>query len=539
MSEHDDTNTSPHVDLGGSGSLNDAASDAIAAHQRDGTLLRNALTPADELATVFRPLPSATPATIVTTPSSPTRDQTHPQVAFAPIVDVLARLDRGETTSMELTELMLQRINAYDDRVNGYIAVIADRALASAAEADRERSNGLRRPLLGVPIALKDLFDIAEIPTTAGSRILADNVPPADATVVRLLREAGAVLLGKTHMAEFAYGFAHPDYGPSRTPWALSHSASGSSGGSGASVAAGLAYGALGSDTGGSIRSPAAACGITGLKPTFGLVSKHGVVPLSWTLDHVGPMTRSAEDARLMLDVIAGIDPLDPTTVDSSNRPRWGQLQSLSGIRIGLLTDLIDAAEPDVRVAVSDAVNALRAAGAETVEVVLPMPDAINAIAFGTMEPEAASFHARWLNDQPESYAPRTRQGLLAAMAIPGSQYVDAQRLRARFNQQMNHLFVDQRLDLLLAPTDSVPPWPVESPTENESHDDWDLRYTVVANLTGMPALSLPCGFTSDGLPLSLQILAPSFHDDLTLRVGELYQSVTDWHRRVPPGFEG
>lgn len=539
MSDHDDANPSRRVDLGGSGSLNDAVSEAIAAHQRDGTLLRDTLSPADELATVFRPRVSATPATIVATPSSPTPARTHPLVAFAPITEVLERLERGETTSTELTELMLQRIDTYDDRVNAYITVLADRALASAAEADRERRNGLRRPLLGVPIALKDLFDTAGIRTTAGSRILADNIPSGNATVVRLLRDAGAVLLGKTHLAEFAYGFPHPDYGPSRTPWALSHSASGSSGGSGAAVAAGLAYGALGSDTGGSIRSPAAACGITGLKPTFGLVSKHGVVPLSWTLDHVGPMTRSAEDARLMLEVIAGVDRLDPTTVDASDRPRWEQRRSLSGLRVGLLTDLIDAAHPDVRVAVSDAVNALRTLGAETVEVALPLPDAINAIAFGTMEPEAASFHARWLNDQPESYAPRTRRGLLAAMAIPGSQYVDAQRLRARFNQQMNHLFVNQRLELLLAPTDAVPPWPVESPTENESHDDWDLRYTVFANLTGMPALSLPCGFTSNGLPLSLQILASPFHDDLTLRVGELYQSVTDWHRRVPPGFAG
>jgi len=245
-------------------------------------------------------------------------------LAFASITGLLAAFERRDVTSREVTVLMLERIHHYDVRLNGYVTVMADQALADAERADARRAAGENALLLGVPIALKDLCDTAGVRTTAGSRILAAHVPARDATVVAKLRAAGAVILGKTHMSEFAYGFSHPDYGPSLTPWDTERSANGSSGGSGAVIAAALAYGAVGSDTGGSIRAPAAACGITGHKPTYGLVSRSGVVPLSYSLDHVGPMTRTARDAMLMLAAMAGADSRDPasTTLASWEAPR-------------------------------------------------------------------------------------------------------------------------------------------------------------------------------------------------------------------------
>lgn len=511
---------------------------AVVSHQRAAILLRDAVAPTDEPATVFTPRleePRFNPAD---RDASAPRSTGNESLAFATIAELRHSLDRRQVSSREVTELMLRRIEQHNASVNAYITVTAESALQSADLADSARAAGANGPLLGIPIALKDLFDTAGVRTTAGSRIMADRVPPEDATVVRKLREAGAVILGKTHMAEFAYGFPHPDHGPSRTPWNPSFSASGSSGGSGAAVGAGLAFGALGSDTGGSIRSPAAVCGITGLKPTYGLVSRYGVVPLSWSMDHAGPMTRGAEDAGVLLDIVSGYDPRDPASAPRRDRPRWPRLTDLEGVRVGVLVDLIDASEAVVQHAVNAAIDVFENSGAKIVEVQLPMSESINAIAFGTMEPEAATYHATWLREQPESYGPRTRNGLLAAMTLPATQYLDAQRLRSRFNTEVAALYAGQQLDLLAGPTEPAPPWMVESPTENETHEDWDLRHTAIANITGMPALALPCGFTDDGLPLSIQLFAPPFHDDLILRVGAMYQSATDWRRRIPPGFE-
>ncbi len=236
------------------------------------------------------------------------------ELAFLSLSGAVDRLDRGEVSSAELTQNALDRIAALDARLNAFITVLRESALETARDVDARRQHGERGPLLGVPIALKDLFNTAGIRTTAGARILAGNVPDQDATVVRKLREAGAVILGKTNMMEFAYGYPHPDFGETRNPWSLDRTAGGSSGGSAAAVCAGLAYGALGSDTGGSIRSPAAYCGLSGLKPTYGRVSRHGVLPLAWSLDHVGPLTRSSRDAAIIFDAIAGFDPLDPAS---------------------------------------------------------------------------------------------------------------------------------------------------------------------------------------------------------------------------------
>ena len=251
-----------------------------------------------------------------------------PNLAFSSLSDVADRLDKREISSVELTEASLARIAQVDSQLNAFITILTDAAMDAARAADAKRQRGERGRLLGVPIALKDLFNTAGVRTTGGGRVLANNVPAEDATVVRRLKDAGAVILGKTNMMEFAYGYPHPDFGETRNPWALDRTAGGSSGGSAAAVCAGLAYGALGSDTGGSIRSPAAYCGLSGLKPSYGRVSRRGVLPLSWSLDHVGPLTRSSRDAAIMLDAIAGFDPLDPA---SANVPHHPALASIDG----------------------------------------------------------------------------------------------------------------------------------------------------------------------------------------------------------------
>ena len=458
-------------------------------------------------------------------------------LAFASITQLTSALDRRELSSRDATLLMLARIERFDASVNGYLTVTAERALAEAGLADARRAAGEHGALLGVPVAVKDLCDTAGVRTTAGSRILANYVPNRDATVVRRLYDAGAVLLGKTHMAEFAYGYPHPDYGPSRTPWDTSRSASGSSGGSGAVVAAGLAYAALGSDTGGSIRGPAAVCAITGHKPTYGLVSRAGVVPLSWSLDHVGPLARSARDAMLVLAAIAGHDPADAA---SAPETAWlappAPRTDLRGLRVGLLVELTEGMDAECPELFEAALGALRELGASVEPVDVPNLEYVNAIAFGVMEPEAASFHARWLRERPDDYAPQTRRGLEAASLLFATQYVDAQRMRARFNHGFMRLF--ERYDVLCCPSQPELPTVIAAePVGREARQQWDLRHTVIGNLTGVPAISAPCGFTQAHLPFSIQFMTPPFADALALGVTEAYQSVTDWHLRRPPGF--
>lgn len=458
----------------------------------------------------------------------------HDDLAFASMTDLLVLFERREVTSREATELMLERIQRYDARLNGYITMMADQALADAERADTRRAAGEKTLLLGVPIALKDLCDTAGVRTTAGSRILADNIPARDATVVARLRAAGAVILGKTHMAEFAYGFSHPDYGPSLTPWDAERSASGSSGGSGAVVAAALAYGAVGSDTGGSIRSPAAACGITGHKPTYGLVSRAGVVPLSYSLDHVGPMTRTAHDAMVMLTAMAGADPRDSasTTLPSWEAPRHPR--DIRGLRLGLMVEVLADVEPAYRRGIEDTVTTLRALGAVVEAVTVPHLDEVSAILLGIMDPEAGSYHGSWLRERPEDYGPVVRRYLRASQAIPATQYLDAQRARSHFNQGMAGLF--EHYDLLVCPTDTAVARTLEE-TADEAVTDWDFRCTGVSNLTGGPAVAAPCGFSDDGLPISVEFLAPPYGDALALQVMEAFQSVTDFHTRRPPAF--
>jgi aspartyl-tRNA(Asn)/glutamyl-tRNA(Gln) amidotransferase subunit A len=302
--------------------------------------------------------------------------------------------------------------------------------------------------------------------------------------------------------------------------------------------AAGLAHGAIGTDTGGSIRGPAAYCALTGLKPTFGLVSRFGVVPLSYSLDHVGPMTRSAADCRLMLEVIAGYDSRDPVSRGEEHWRDDGLLTDLRGVRVGLLVDLVEELPPEVRSIYQAAIDQLRAAGAAVEPVAVPWLDLVSPLTMVIATAEAASYQADWLRERPDDYTPGTLVQFQTGALLPASTYLDAQRFRRQFTDTVNQLF--QRFDVLCLPTTSDLPPPISelSLVPEGSAFAWDGRHTVIANLTGCPALAFPCGFTSETLPVSLQIVGRAFADGFLLRMAELYQASTSWHRRRPPAVD-
>ena len=455
-----------------------------------------------------------------------------------------------QVSSLEATQQALGRITGVDgqDGLNAFITITAESALVAAREADARRAqDDALGPLDGVPIALKDLFDTAGVPTTAGSPVFADRVPTEDATVVRRLAAAGAVIVGKTNMLEFAYGYPHPDIGETANPWDCQRTAGGSSGGSAAAVAAGMAWGALGSDTGGSIRSPAAYCGVTGLKPTYGLVSCAGVVPLSWSLDHAGPIARTAEDCALLLAAIAGHDPADaasapavvsdPAVRDIIGVAREAVLLSaeaapLRGLRLGVVSRLLDVAlTPGLRAAFEAALPVFVALGAELVEVDLDTEAAalIAPILERIYTVEAAVFHRQRLRDQAAPYGPVIRAGLEAALAVRAVDYVAAQRDRLRVSAAFAGLFA--QADLLTWPTQPMVAPLLETstamlagPAGETSTIAVEIGATGSANLTGEPSLSIPCGFV-DGLPVALNLQGPRFADALVLRTGAAFQA--------------
>ena len=466
------------------------------------------------------------------------------------LAGLAAALGSGAVSSVEATEHALGRIAALDGRggLNAFVTVAADRARTAAREADARRATGAARgPLDVVPIALKDLFDTAGVRTTAGSRLWADRVPETDAPVVTRLREAGAVIVGKTNMLEFAYGYPHPDYGETVNPWDRARTAGGSSGGSAAAVAAGMAWGALGSDTGGSIRSPAAYCGITGLKPTAGLVGMTGVAPLSWSLDHAGPMARTAEDCALLLAAIVGRDPADPASAPAAEAervraalrklagdgPRSAAGLPLWGVRLGVVRRLFDlAVTPGLRETIERALPVFAGLGAEVTEVDFPsgvfaliVPALVRIYAV-----EAAAYHRTWLRERPEAYGPVMREGLERALAVPAVDYVDAQRDRLRVRAAFAALY--ERVDLLAWPAQPLiaPPLgttadAIEAGDGSTPTIEVEIGATGPANLTGEPSLSIPCGVV-DGLPVGLLLQGPRFADAEVLAAAMAYQDV-------------
>jgi len=447
-----------------------------------------------------------------------------------PTVSEAATAIRAGTLSpVELTQAVLARIERFEARLESYVEVYAEEALAQARAAEAAVSRGDRvGPLAGVPLALKDLYDVAGRPTLCGSAVRAGHRAAEDSAVTSLLRAAGAVLVGKTVTHEFAFGVISA---PTRNPWNTDTIPGGSSGGSAAAVAAGLCLAAMGSDTGGSIRIPAGLTGLVGLKPTFGRVSKRGVAPLSWSLDHTGPLTRTVRDAALVFQSITGFDPADPDSVDEPVTNVLAGLDSgIDGLRIGVPANhFFDGLMPEVGDAVSAALDVLVSAGARLVEVAVPDVEISSEVITTIVGVEAALIHQEEMAIRPHDFTEDTRARLVAGAAIPGTAYVDAVHRRRRIVAGFQSALSE--VDILATPTLPVtaPPYgsaPGVMPTLS--------RLTAPLNAAGLPGLAVPCGF-AEGLPISMQLIGRPFDEAAILRAGEAYQQRTDWHTKQPP----
>ncbi|MEU8705478.1 amidase [Streptomyces sp. NPDC048565] len=442
-----------------------------------------------------------------------------------------------ELSPVELTESVLARIAVVEGRLGAYVTVAADAAQAAAVRAEREISgSGPRGPLHGIPMALKDLIDAEGIPTTASSNVRAGHVAERDSRVAERLGAAGTVLLGKTHTHEFAYGLTTPQ---TNNAWDHSRVAGGSSGGSAVAVAAGGATFAMGTDTGGSIRVPAALNGVVGLKPTYGLVPRTGVTSLSWSLDHVGPLTRTVQDAALVLSATAGHDPRDPASVSGPMLDRFPG-GDLRGLKIGIPRNhYFDRVTPEVEESVRGAIERLAELGAELVDVEIPMARHIQAVQWGLMVPEATAYHERSLRTTPDLYAADVRILLEAGELTSAGDYLRAQRARTMMRDAWARMF--DGIDVLAAPT--VPMTAAEAGQEavewadgtTEAVSDSYVRLCAPANITGVPALSLPVGHDRAGLPVGMQLMARPFHDATVLRVGRVYEESVAGAGRLAP----
>lgn len=461
------------------------------------------------------------------------------------LVEAAAALRRRAVSSVELTLNCLARIEKWNPELNAFLTVTADVAMEQARKADAELASGMDRgPLHGIPLAHKDLFCTRGIRTTGGSKIFAEYVPEFDATVVEKLANAGAVMIGKTNLHEHAYGITseNPHYGAVRNPWDPERSPGGSSGGSAVAVATGMAIAATGTDTGGSIRVPSSWCGITGLKPTFGRVSKYGVLPLGYTLDHPGPLAQTVRDTALLFEAMAGYDARDPSSVDRSVPrclPEEGEL-SLRRVKIGLPRNFyFDRIDKQVDAAVYFMAYTAEDLGAELRRVQVPDGEQLNALAHLTLLAEAAAVHEPYLRKRRKSYGDDVRTLLDMGRVIPAVDYLQAQRLRKRILGV--YLDILKRVDALLAPAT-----PMTAPRIGQKQVEigGEMEDTRIAatrllrgfNLLGLPVLSLPAGLSSEGLPIGCQLVGRPWDEPLLLRIGAALEDRVQL-RRTPPRF--
>jgi amidase len=459
--------------------------------------------------------------------------------------EAAARIAAGDLTPTELTRALLERIEQLDAELGSYALVCGERALEAARRAEIALARGeVAGPLHGVPVAVKDLCDARGLASAAGMPVLRERVPEGDSAVVERLESAGALLLGKLQMTEGASATHHPEVEPPLNPWDRAASPGGSSSGSGAAVAAGLCFGALGSDTAGSIRIPSAYCGVVGLKPTWGRVSRRGIFPLAPSLDTVGPMARRVRDVARMLGVLAGPDAGDPTAAREPV-PDYATAATpgLHGVRIGYdgayATGNVDA---QLAGAVAASLDVLRNLGAELREVTLPdVEEAMDALG-PIFHAEVAHAHAELLSKHAERYGPHLRELIERGQQVTGTAYSAAHECRLRFRGRLRALF--DSIDLLLCPPMVGPAPPAE--LVRSIPGDFNLlrpmlRFTGPFNVAGVPTLTLPCGFSDAGLPLALQLVGRHFEEALLARVGAAYEGATEWHRRRPPleGREG
>lgn len=450
-------------------------------------------------------------------------------------------ISKKEISPVELTQAVVDRIGRLNNKMRPFITVTADQALQKAKAAVREIAGGRRPPLQGIPISLKDLYDTKGIRTTGGSKVFADRVPNEDATVVKRLNEAGAVLVGKANMHEFAFGVTtiNPHYGTARNPWDPDRISGGSSGGSASGIALSLGFGTLGSDTGGSIRIPASVCGIAGLKPTYGRCSLHGVLPLSWSLDHPGPMAQTVEDVAILLGVIAGYDPQDPYCRKVAV-PRYTDALTgnIKGIRVGVPKSyFFEHVAPEVENAVRSAMKNLEKLGARLVEVDMPTAGLQRAIWTHIASPEAYAYHEPYIDKQGDMYGADVRGRIEAGRLLLSIDYVRAQRARSIMKDECKAVF--NTADVIVTPTLPIPPpridrllqpWGSEPETAQASL----TRFTRPFNLVGLPTISIPCGFTPENLPIGLQIAGKAFDESTVLRVAHAYEQDAKWFQRRP-----
>lgn len=441
----------------------------------------------------------------------------------------------GSLSPVALTEACLARIGALNDAVHGFNTVTAERALEAAACAEAELAAGHDRgPMHGIPYGAKDIIDTAGTLTSCQSRLRPDAVPDTDADLIARLAEAGAVLLGKTATIEFATGGPCEDtlFPPARNPWDLDRVPGGSSSGSGASVAAAMCRMAVGTDTGGSIRGPAALCGVVGIKPTYGRVSRRGVHPLSFTLDNAGPLAATIEDAAIALGAMAGFDPLDPASADEPVPDFTASLASgAGGLRVGFVQGWMDGADPDVAAALENAVSLLGDLGATVETVALPDEAIYHACGRTILLAECYAIHEHDLITRPELYGRPTRERLMVGAFVRGSDYVEAMRMRRQMAIELNNS-VFRRYDVLLTPAALKP-----APRFDSLGDDplsIAGMMTIPFNVTGNPAMTMPCGFSADGLPLSMQIVGRSFDEATMFRLGHAYEKAAGWTARKP-----
>ena len=461
------------------------------------------------------------------------------ELCYMTIAQAAPLLRDGQLSPVELTRAFLERIEAIDGRLNSYVTLLPERALAQARAAEAEILRGdYRGPLHGIPIGLKDLYDTAGILTTAMSRVTPDRVPTEDATTVARLNQAGTILLGKLAMHEFALG--GPDFTslfpPARNPWNLAHIPGGSSSGSGAAVAAGLCMGALGSDTGGSIRGPASMCGIVGIKPTYGRVSNFGVVPLSWSQDHCGPMTWTVADNALMLQALAGHDPKDPTTSTAPVPDYSAALRDgIAGMTIGVPRRYFFESGPDVApetlAAIEGALEVMAELGATVRDVDIPHVEQSRAANQTIMMGEAFAYHEHNLKTRREDYGAMVRDRFLLGGMLTISDYVQAQRVRSLIKREMAEAL--REVDVLVTPTSPKPAAALEGYSGGATLTG--PSFTGPFNASGIPAISTPGGFSSDGLPIGLQIAGKPFDEATVLRVAYAYEQAARWFERRPP----
>lgn len=459
------------------------------------------------------------------------------------IAEASRKLERKEVSPVELTSAVLKRIEYAEPKINAFITVLHDQAIAAAKAHEAMIVAGYYLgPLHGVPIALKDNLYTKGIRSTAGSKVLGDFVPDADATVTARLRSAGAVFVGKTNMHEFAWGGTtdNPHYGPTRNPWNPERFPAGSSGGSGAAVAARECLGAIGTDTGGSIRLPSAVNGVTGIRPTIGRVSNYNIVPLAWSMDTAGPMARTVADCATMFQVIAGHDPNDEASARVPVPNYLAQLErGVNGIRIGIVPDyFFSHLQAPVHDAVRGALSVLEAAKARVVEAEIANIHGNISAQLTIESAEPSTFHQEWLRTRPQDYGADVRTLLEVGEMLLATHYLQAQRYRTLLRHEFLEAF--EQVDVFICPTLPFVATPVGAMKviiEGGQEEDMlsaIMQYTGVPSLTGFPSMSVPCGFSPDGLPIGMQIIGKPFDEATIFRVGHAYQQMTDWHTREP-----